>query len=121
MFCICGRAAEGRFSLHSIAQKVCAAVLSATLTQRHESLLLICFPALTERTQLVYAQLDLEARLALRKTASPSHFTAALDALEQAHGQPGHKPLSTADDLLPGTFYLQEVDDRFRRKYCRKP
>lgn len=36
---------------------------------------------------------------------------------EKAHLQKNFKPAGSLDDLVPGTYYLTEVDDMFRRKY----
>jgi hydroxymethylglutaryl-CoA synthase len=36
---------------------------------------------------------------------------------EKAHLQKDFKPTGSTDDLRPGTYYLTEVDDMFRRKY----
>jgi len=29
-------------------------------------------------------------------------------------------PVAPIDELLPGTYYLEEIDDKWRRKYLRK-
>ena len=36
---------------------------------------------------------------------------------EEAHLKKGYKPKGNVETLLPGTYYLTEVDDMFRRKY----
>ena len=36
------------------------------------------------------------------------------------HGKAGYSPRASTDKLFPGTYYLQEVDDQFRRRYARK-
>ena len=51
---------------------------------------------------------------------APAEFMATLDLLELMHGRAGHKPVGTPEELFPGTYYLQEVDERFRRKYARR-
>ena len=65
-------------------------------------------------------QLDLDKRLAQRRKVTPAEFTATLDLLEQMHGRASHKPVGTPEKLFSGTYYLQEVDERFRRKYARR-
>ena len=36
---------------------------------------------------------------------------------KKAHLQKSFKPVGSIDTLFPGTYYLTEVDDMFRRKY----
>jgi hydroxymethylglutaryl-CoA synthase len=36
---------------------------------------------------------------------------------EKAHLQKDFKPVGSVETLLPGTYYLTEVDSMFRRKY----
>ena len=36
---------------------------------------------------------------------------------EKAHLKNNYKPEGSAETLFPGTYYLAEVDDMFRRKY----
>lgn len=39
---------------------------------------------------------------------------------EQAHLQKSFHPKGSTDRIFPGTYYLEEVDDMFRRKYSVK-
>jgi hydroxymethylglutaryl-CoA synthase len=36
---------------------------------------------------------------------------------EHAHLKKNFKPTGNTDTLFPGTYYLTEIDDMFRRKY----
>ena len=36
---------------------------------------------------------------------------------EKAHLQKNFTPAGSTDALVPGTYYLTEVDDMYRRKY----
>lgn len=36
---------------------------------------------------------------------------------EHAHLKKNFKPSGSVDTIAPGTYYLTEVDDMFRRKY----
>lgn len=36
---------------------------------------------------------------------------------EKAHLQKNFKPTGSTEHLYPGTYYLTDVDDMFRRKY----
>ena len=44
----------------------------------------------------------------------------ALQLQEQCYGKAGYVPEGSTDDLLPGTFYLERVDECHRRFYARK-
>ena len=39
------------------------------------------------------------------------------DLRKKAHLQKNYKPSGSIETLFPGTFYLTEVDDMYRRKY----
>jgi len=39
---------------------------------------------------------------------------------ERAHLKKNYKPSGDIDNIAPGTYYLVEVDDMFRRKYAIK-
>lgn len=36
---------------------------------------------------------------------------------EKAHLQKDYKPKGNEETIVPGTYYLTEIDDMFRRKY----
>jgi len=36
---------------------------------------------------------------------------------EKAHLQKNFSPVGSAETIVPGTYYLTNVDDMFRRKY----
>ncbi|CCE82471.1 Piso0_002198 [Millerozyma farinosa CBS 7064] len=55
-----------------------------------------------------------------RKLASPDDYLHAIELREKAHLQHSFKPSGSIDHLPKGTFYLTEIDDKFRRKYERK-
>lgn len=65
-------------------------------------------------------QVDLRARLAARLEASPADFDAALQRLEARFGARSFVPEASLADLLPGTFYLDSIDEPYKRRYCRK-
>ena len=81
-------------------------------------------------------KLDLQQRLDARKVVAPevydevscSHRCMKFANIpqmcllrEKAHLQKNFKPAGTTEDLVPGTYYLTEVDDMFRRQYAVKP
>ncbi|CCE81539.1 Piso0_002198 [Millerozyma farinosa CBS 7064] len=55
-----------------------------------------------------------------RKLASPDDYLHAIELREKAHLQHSFKPSGSIDHLPKGTFYLTEIDDKFRRNYERK-
>eukprot|EP00871_Galdieria_phlegrea_P005614 jgi/Galph1/6053/GphlegSOOS_G4645.1 len=65
-------------------------------------------------------KLELKKRLTGRKWTNPEEFTATLQLREQRYGQMNYTPTDSLDTLLPGTFYLEQVDSLGCRKYNRK-
>ncbi|ANB11863.1 hydroxymethylglutaryl-CoA synthase [Sugiyamaella lignohabitans] len=55
-----------------------------------------------------------------RTTVTPTEYEAALALREKAHLQKSFKPTGSVDALREGTYYLTEVDDKFRRSYAVK-
>lgn len=55
-----------------------------------------------------------------RKTESPEAYVAAIGLREKAHLQKSYKPQGSIDTLVPGTYYLVEIDDKYRRLYEQK-
>ncbi|KAI5967233.1 ERG13 [Candida theae] len=52
-----------------------------------------------------------------RKIESPQAYVDAIGLREDAHLQKSFKPKGSIDNLPVGTYYLLEVDDKYRRKY----
>jgi len=64
---------------------------------------------------------DLAMRLARRVPKSPIEFEKAMDLLESRFHQRSYTPeMPAIEDLDLGTYYLHEVDAKYRRRYCRK-
>ena len=55
-----------------------------------------------------------------RKIQSPEDYLAAIELREKAHLQKSFKPQGSTDNLSQGTYYLTEIDDKFRRAYAIK-
>ncbi|CAI5756170.1 unnamed protein product [Candida verbasci] len=53
-----------------------------------------------------------------RKIESPQDYVNAIELREKAHLQKSFKPSGSLDHLSKGTYYLEEIDDKFRRKYA---
>lgn len=64
--------------------------------------------------------LDLDHKLNSRKTETPQDYEKAIHLREQAHLQKNFTPKGSTDLLIKGTYYLTEVDDKFRRSYAVK-
>lgn len=64
---------------------------------------------------------DIPARLAARKEVEPEEFVKTLIAREHTHNNKNYSPTCSEENLFPGTYYLVNVDEKFRRNYERKP
>lgn len=64
--------------------------------------------------------LDLDVKLQSRKTESPTEYESAIKLRENAHLNKNFTPKGSIELLQPGTFYLTNIDDRFRRQYAVK-
>jgi hydroxymethylglutaryl-CoA synthase len=65
-------------------------------------------------------KVDLKRRLAARRTVKPEVYDELCDLRKKAHLQKGYKPAGSAETVAAGTYYLEEVDEMFRRKYSIK-
>ncbi|KAK5042584.1 3-hydroxy-3-methylglutaryl coenzyme A synthase [Exophiala sideris] len=63
------------------------------------------------------AKLNLQERLDARRVVAPEVYDEMCMLREKAHLKKDFKPAGKIDDIVPGTYYLTEVDDMFRRKY----
>ncbi|XP_008704576.2 hydroxymethylglutaryl-CoA synthase, mitochondrial [Ursus maritimus] len=71
--------------------------------------------------KLVSSMSDLPKRLASRKRMSPQEFTEIMDQREQFYHKVNFSPPGDTSSLFPGTWYLEKVDELYRRKYARRP
>lgn len=60
-----------------------------------------------------------EDRLKKRVKLAPSLFEGVLTTREEQHAAKNLSPKAAAHDLFPGTYYLSNIDDKFRRSYER--
>lgn len=72
-------------------------------------------------SKILYQMQSVKARLAQRIEKEPEEFVKILKRREETHHLPDYTPLSVPDSLWPGTYYLTNVDRKFRRNYARKP
>ena len=63
---------------------------------------------------------DIPARLASRLQVEPEEFLKTLATRENTHNKNAYSPTCSEKELFPGTYYLTNVDDKFRRTYQRK-
>lgn len=68
-------------------------------------------------TSEMAAKLNLNERLESRQVVAPEVYDEMCLLREKAHLQKNFTPAGSVDSLLPGTYYLTQVDDMFRRKY----
>nr|OQO25929.1 hypothetical protein B0A51_10395 [Rachicladosporium sp. CCFEE 5018] len=61
--------------------------------------------------------LNLHNRLDSRRIVAPEVYDEMCNLREKAHLKKEYKPQGSVDTITPGTYYLTEVDDMFRRKY----
>jgi hydroxymethylglutaryl-CoA synthase len=87
-------------------------------------------------TETIAKILNLKERLAARKTVAPevydqvsskvpscpnfANICQMCDLRKKAHLQKSYTPTGSAENIASGTYYLEEIDDMFRRKYSIK-
>ncbi|KAJ3117601.1 hypothetical protein HDU96_006199 [Phlyctochytrium bullatum] len=72
-------------------------------------------------TANIASKLGVAKRLASRTKIEPAAYDAIMALREGVHNARAYNPVSPIDDanLFPGTYYLEKVDDKFRRFYVR--
>ncbi|KAK7608846.1 hydroxymethylglutaryl-coenzyme A synthase C terminal-domain-containing protein [Phyllosticta paracitricarpa] len=65
-------------------------------------------------------KVDLQQRLDSRRVVPPEVYDEMCVLREHAHLKKSFTPQGAVDTLFPGTYYLTEIDDMFRRKYAVK-
>ncbi|KAL1637028.1 3-hydroxy-3-methylglutaryl coenzyme A synthase [Diplodia intermedia] len=63
------------------------------------------------------AALRIRERLAERVTATAEEYDLACAMREESYQKPSRDPEGDVDSLLPGTYYLAHVDEKFQRTY----
>ncbi|KAH8833394.1 hydroxymethylglutaryl-coenzyme A synthase C terminal-domain-containing protein [Flagelloscypha sp. PMI_526] len=72
-------------------------------------------------TTEIRKNLDLTNRLAAMKVVPPQEFVDALKLREKNHNASDYTPEGSVENIWPGTYYLESVDKKFRRKYVKAP
>ncbi|KAI0011508.1 hydroxymethylglutaryl-CoA synthase [Xylariaceae sp. FL0662B] len=71
-------------------------------------------------TEKISKVLDIPNKLATRRAVSPETYEAFCELRHKAHLQKGYKPQGDVSTLASGTYYLENVDDMFKRHYAIK-
>jgi len=68
-------------------------------------------------TETMKDALNLKERLAARRTVEPKVYDEMCELRKKAHLQKSYTPTGSPETISKGTYYLESVDDMFRRKY----
>ncbi|OIW25296.1 hydroxymethylglutaryl-CoA synthase [Coniochaeta ligniaria NRRL 30616] len=71
-------------------------------------------------TQSIKDVLSIQKRLTNRRAVPPETYDAMCDLRKKAHLQKNFKPVGDVSTIAPGTYYLENVDDMFKRSYAIK-
>ncbi|XP_015794575.1 hydroxymethylglutaryl-CoA synthase 1 [Tetranychus urticae] len=64
---------------------------------------------------------DVSVQLKRRNKIAPASFVETLKLREETHHLCPYTPKGPIDNLFPGTYYLDKIDNLFRREYKRVP
>ncbi|KAF6792317.1 hydroxymethylglutaryl- synthase [Colletotrichum sojae] len=64
--------------------------------------------------------LDIPARLEARRKVTPETYDAMCDLRKKAHLQKGYTPEGEVSTIISGAYYLEHIDDMFKRSYSVK-
>lgn len=71
-------------------------------------------------TETIKKTINLAERLAARRTVAPEVFDEMCELRKKAHLQKNYTPSGNPETIASGVYYLETVDDMFRRKYSIK-
>lgn len=71
-------------------------------------------------TEKISQVLDIPNRLASRHALAPEVFDATCDLRKKAHLQKDYKPEGDVANIASGVYYLENIDDMFKRSYLIK-
>ncbi|KAJ7759163.1 hydroxymethylglutaryl-coenzyme A synthase N terminal-domain-containing protein [Mycena metata] len=72
-------------------------------------------------TSEIAEKMDLLNRLKKMKVVPCQEFVDALELREKNHNAVSYTPEGSVDNIWPGAYYLESVDDKYRRKYSKAP
>ncbi|KAG6017092.1 ATP-dependent 5'-3' DNA helicase hcs1 [Claviceps pusilla] len=68
-------------------------------------------------TESIAKNLNIAARLRARRAVPPETYDAMCELRHQAHLKKNYTPKGDPSTIIPGTYYLEKVDDMFKREY----
>ncbi|KUI55693.1 Hydroxymethylglutaryl-CoA synthase [Cytospora mali] len=71
-------------------------------------------------TEKMSQVLNIPARLEARRKVTPETYDSMCNLRKKAHLQKDYKPEGDASTIIPGTYYLENIDDMFKRFYSVK-
>ncbi|KAJ9137190.1 3-hydroxy-3-methylglutaryl coenzyme A synthase [Coniochaeta hoffmannii] len=71
-------------------------------------------------TQNIKDVLQIQKRLTNRRAVPPETYDAMCELRKKAHLQKNFTPVGDVSTIAPGTYYLEKVDDMFKRYYAIK-
>ncbi|KAK0742443.1 hydroxymethylglutaryl-coenzyme A synthase C terminal-domain-containing protein [Apiosordaria backusii] len=71
-------------------------------------------------TETIAKTLDVPSRLEARRAVPPETYDSMCDLRKKAHLQKDYVPTGEVSTIAPGTYYLEKVDDMFKRFYAVK-
>ena len=76
-----------------------------------------------EHVSMLHQQLkaDVPSRLKARTKISPDEYDKTMKLVEDTHKLAPYQPIGTVKNLFPATWYLDTVDEKYRRKYLKTP
>jgi hydroxymethylglutaryl-CoA synthase len=71
-------------------------------------------------TEDIRGKLNLRERLSKRTAAKPEDFAEAMAIREKTHNVKDYSPIGSLDHIASGVYYIDTIDDKWRRFYKRK-
>ncbi|KAK4166463.1 hydroxymethylglutaryl-coenzyme A synthase C terminal-domain-containing protein [Cladorrhinum sp. PSN259] len=71
-------------------------------------------------TEKIAKTLDIPNRLLARRAVPPQAYDDMCNLRKQAHLQKNYTPKGDISGIVPGTYYLENIDDMFKRSYIVK-
>ncbi|GAB5592253.1 3-hydroxy-3-methylglutaryl coenzyme A synthase [Umbelopsis nana] len=71
-------------------------------------------------TEDISSKLNLRERLSQRTAAKPQDFADAMAIREKTHNVKDYSPVGSLDHIASGVYYIDTIDDKWRRFYKRK-
>ncbi|KAI9316906.1 hydroxymethylglutaryl-CoA synthase [Dichotomocladium elegans] len=71
-------------------------------------------------TSDIKQKLNMRERLAARIHSKPEEFAEAMKIRESTHNACNYEPVGSLDNIASGVYYIEKIDDKWRRFYKRK-